>query len=74
MKHENYTIEQDTCIDSNTCSTNITVDTHNIENMDPLIEPLIDSDELKTTIEIINQIFFISESFVLSRRYLSPNV
>jgi len=58
MKQEAYTVEKDFLIDTITLTNNISTDNDNTPNIDPLIEPLIDTDELKETIhhdETLNQ-------------------
>jgi drug/metabolite transporter (DMT)-like permease len=51
MKQETYTIEKNVLIDTGILPNNISTDNNNIHNIDPLIEPLIDTDELKETID-----------------------
>ncbi|CAF2758644.1 unnamed protein product [Rotaria sp. Silwood2] len=51
MKQETYTVESDILIATTTSTTNISTDDDSINNIDPLIEPLIDADELIATID-----------------------
>ncbi|CAF5219712.1 unnamed protein product, partial [Rotaria magnacalcarata] len=52
MTHEEFTVEKNILIDNTTSTTIIPTenDNININNIDPLIEPLIDTDELEEAI------------------------